>query len=175
MAESSRNDDVTLAFDRWYVHCSTLGFIGRIKFAPGTFGSLPGILLGIPLYFLFQDTESSLWSSMTLALSLSSIVIVTAFAWGVIALTENYWSAHDRSEIVIDELAGQFIPIILCGTHHMTLIASFVVFRIFDILKPWPVGHIDEKWPGAAGTLFDDIAAGIMTAIVIFCLRPFWL
>ncbi len=155
-----------LAFDKWYVHCATLGFIGRIKFAPGTFGSIPGVLLAVPFYFLASHV------ALPLVFSIISILLVTVFAWYVIHLTEQYWQQHDRSEIVIDELAGQFIPIMLLGIDPITIVLSFITFRFFDILKPWPVGHIDSRWPGAAGTLFDDTAAGILSALTVFCLQP---
>lgn len=169
--------DIILRFDKWYVNCATLGFIGRIPKAPGTFGSIPGLFLGVIAYYIFRlyGPENTIWSTYPLALALSSIVLLTLFSWIIIALTEKYWGLHDRSEIVIDELAGQYIPIVFVGGELKTLVISFIVFRILDILKPWPINHIDENWPGALGTLFDDIVAGVLTAIFILLARPLWL
>ena len=162
-----------LKFDKWFVHCATLGLIGRIPKAPGTFGSLPGVVLGWAAFEMFINSPTMTTTKHAMIASIL-ILAITAFSWVTIAACEKYWGAHDRKEIVIDELAGQFIPIIICGTHFWTLALSFAFFRFFDILKPWPVGHIDKEWPGAHGTLFDDIAAGIMAAVLIFPIHHLW-
>lgn len=149
-------------FNKWFVHFSTLGFIGRIPKAPGTFGSLPGLICGVLLFQYFQDFQNT---SLVIATKILILAIVTSFSFFVIQKTEDYWQLHDRKEIVIDEFAGQLIPSLFFSHDLALILISFVTFRFFDILKPWPVGYIDHHWKGGLGTLMDDIAAGILAFI----------
>jgi phosphatidylglycerophosphatase A len=77
---------------------------------------------------------------------------------------------HDSKMIVIDEVAGQWIAMIPAYGSLPLYLLSFVLFRFFDILKPWPVSYFDKHVEGAAGVMGDDIVAGIMAAIGIMVL-----
>jgi phosphatidylglycerophosphatase A len=158
------------SFDKWYVHFATQGPIGRIPKAPGTFGSIPGLICGVLLFQYFEEFQNS--TIMTSA-KIFIIVLVTLFSFFVIQRTEDYWQLHDRKEIVVDEFAGQLIPSLFFSHDLALILISFVTFRFFDILKPWPVGYIDRHWKGAMGTLMDDIAAGILAFICTGLLEYF--
>lgn len=149
-----------LSFDRWFVHLATLGPIGRIPKAPGTWGSLPALGLAWGLDTLVTGEDH--WQ---LVAKLIIIVALSLVAFYSIQLTEAYWQEHDRGEIVIDELVGQFIPTVFFAQDIVLVCCSFIFFRAFDILKPGPVGFIDKNWPGAYGTLFDDLVAGIFALV----------
>lgn len=133
---------------------------GFMKPAPGTWGSLGAIpfaliitLLGQPIYLA------------------PAILIVCALGWWSAHRFEKTSGEHDSKMIVIDEVAGQWIalwPVLTASTINPVLvIVSFVLFRIFDIIKPWPVSYFDRKVPGASGVMGDDIAAGIISALII--------
>jgi len=129
-----------------------LGFAPK---APGTFGSLAGIPLG--LWLLQQSiTEQFL-----------VLAILTAIAIWVIHQVESIWQTHDDKKIVIDEIVGQAIA--LCGSDGSPkqIFIAFLLFRFFDILKPGPIGLLDRKLKSAAGTLLDDILAGVAAACVL--------
>ena len=134
--------------------------VGRIPFMPGTWGSLVGLLL---VYII--STLAWLVEQFTVV-----ALVVCFLSWVLIFFYEKKSQTHDESSVVIDEIAGIFvcflgIPIVL-----PTLVAGFVLFRIFDIAKPFPISWIDQKVPGAIGTLLDDLAAG---AVVCFVLHLF--
>lgn len=137
--------------------------LGLAPKAPGTFGSLAGIPLGLAIFAWGQN-----WIIQTLALILFGI-----FSWYVIHKTETFWNTHDDGRIVIDEVLGQAIPLsYFTGDWKMVLLA-FGLFRFFDIVKPGPVGWADQKLPGAWGTLLDDVIAGVFALGVLVILR--WL
>ncbi|WND02327.1 phosphatidylglycerophosphatase A [Temperatibacter marinus] len=141
---------------------STFFGIGMIKWAPGTWGSLFGAMAGYGLILLGFD-----WV-MLLAASL----VVTLLSVRAIDHIEKETGIHDSGEIVIDEVAGQWIamiPLTFAGSELTleTIAYSFALFRLFDILKPWPIGWLDKKVSGGFGVMVDDIVAGLMAA---FCL-----
>ncbi|GGW85823.1 phosphatidylglycerophosphatase A family protein [Alteromonas halophila] len=133
------------------VHFMALGFgSGLIPFMPGTWGSLAAIPLIVGMAMLPD------WA----------YVALTAFAW----LAGNYlcgktaadMGVHDHGSIVWDEVAGMLITFLFIPIHWQSLLAGFVLFRVFDILKPWPIGPIDKHIHGGAGIMLDDVVAGIM-------------
>lgn len=96
------------------------------------------------------------------------LIALTAFAFWMIHLTEIVWNTHDDQRIVVDEIAGQAIAIAYVQPSLVISLIAFALFRLFDIWKPGPIGWIDRAWPGASGTLFDDILAGICAAILVY-------
>ena len=75
---------------------------------------------------------------------------------------------HDSKMIVIDEVAGQWIALLPAALNPALILIAFILFRFFDILKPWPISFIDKKVPGALGVMGDDIIAGLFAAICVF-------
>lgn len=136
----------------------TLFYSGLSPKAPGTVGSFVALILGIILLqFLHVST-----------LFLISILI-TVIAVKQINIYEKEVGVHDSKEIVIDELAGMWIALSICGITQENMITmailSFIYFRIFDIWKPSIIGRIDEKVEGGWGVMGDDVVAGIAAGI----------
>lgn len=129
---------------------------GLIRPAPGTWGSLAALVAG---YFLFQA------GILVLALS---IVGVTAIGTVAINSIEKQTGVHDAPEIVIDEVAGMWISLLPLYFTEPSLGwfgAAFLLFRLFDIIKPWPIGWLDRHVSGGFGVMVDDIVAGFFAVI----------
>ena len=131
---------------RLYTSCLGIGFIRK---APGTFGSIPGLFLGFYLNRL---------SPLAIA---GVLVLVSAVAYFAIKKVEQQLDSHDPSEIVIDEVIGQAIAVLWIEPKLLNLAIVFGLFRVFDILKPGPIGWVDRKIKGPFGTLGDDMIAGV--------------
>ncbi|OIQ18529.1 MAG: hypothetical protein BM556_09750 [Bacteriovorax sp. MedPE-SWde] len=125
---------------------------GLSPYAPGTMGSL-AILL--PLYFLGQmNPPFFLFIPFLVTLSVISVFIIKR--------VEKRLGVHDPKWIVIDEVVGMWIAVLFLQSNELThFLVSFAWFRVFDILKPWPVSYFD-KMETAFGTLFDDVIAGLL-------------
>jgi phosphatidylglycerophosphatase A len=78
------------------------------------------------------------------------------------------FTASDPKEIVIDEFIGQSIPLLLCENNLLLVILSFLLFRLFDITKPWPANYFDLKVKNVNGVMMDDIIAGVYTFLIIY-------
>ena len=131
-----------------------------IGFLPisGTIGSL----IAIFVYFIFYNYLNLL----------SFIVfIILIFFYSIFFLDKTIkgsFSTSDPKEIVIDEFIGQSIPLLLCEKNFFLIILSFLLFRLFDITKPWPASYFDLKVKNANGVLMDDIIAGLYTFFFIY-------
>ncbi|WP_375552363.1 phosphatidylglycerophosphatase A [Rhodophyticola porphyridii] len=145
---------------------TTLFGIGHLRPAPGTWASLAAIPLAYGLHLL-----GGFWLLLTATLA------VTALGWWATGVETRGAEDHDPSEIVIDEVAGQWVALWPVSFGAMFaevdmlrlwpgLIAAFVVFRLFDILKPGPVGWAD-RMQGPTGVMLDDLVAGWMAALVV--------
>ena len=132
----------------------TVGFSGLSPKAPGTVGSFVSLLLGM---FLIQYLHPS--TLFLLAL------LITVIAVKQINIYEKEVGEHDSKEIVIDELAGMWIALAICGINSENFLImsglAFIYFRLFDIWKPSIIGKIDEKVEGGWGVMGDDVVAGI--------------
>ncbi len=130
---------------------------GYAPFAPGTAGSLAAV----PLYCLLRRLS---WPQYFM-----SIIIITVI--GVLACTrvEAEWG-KDPSRVVIDEVAGVLVSLISRPAGLREVLAAFLLFRFFDIVKPPPVNKL-ETLPGGLGIMADDIAAGILSAISLAGIR----
>ena len=131
---------------------------GLIRPAPGTWGSLAALISG---YFLFQA------GIMIFALS---IVLVTIVGTITIDTIEKQTGIHDAPEIVIDEVAGMWISLLPFFFIEYSLVGfafAFLFFRLFDIIKPWPIGWLDRHVSGGFGVMVDDIVAGLFAILSI--------
>ena len=136
----------------------TVGFSGLSPKAPGTVGSFVSLLMILPLIpYLHVSTIFML------------AILISAFAVKQIDIYEEEVGVHDGKEIVIDELAGMWIAISICGitSENIMIMAplAFVYFRLFDIWKPSIIGKIDRDVKGGWGVMGDDIVAGIAAGI----------
>lgn len=143
-------------FDKLILFFATWFFSGFIPFAPGTWGSLAALPFAAVAYSL---------GPYFYCLSLALIFI---FSIPISGAASKILKTHDASSIVIDEVAGIFITLFLIPISWTSIIAGFILFRIFDIIKPFPIGLIDRKVKGGTGIVLDDIMAGIYSNI---CLR----
>jgi phosphatidylglycerophosphatase A len=140
--------------------------IGRVPFAPGTFGSLPGIAVT-----LLARASGPWW--------LEGAIIVLLFAVGVWAATlaERHLGGIDPGPVVIDEVVGMMITVLFLPLSPAGLAAGFVVFRVCDVLKPFPAGRF-EQFPGGLGVMSDDVMAGVWGYAImrgLIWLAPAWM
>ena len=148
----------------------TMFYLGRIGFLPGTFGSLATVI------FLFVC-----FHILNISSNIILIILVIAFAYSFIAI-KNYTENNenkDPGEIIIDEFIGQAIPIYLYEISHGTektmdqaliiYIVCFILFRFFDILKPFPVSYFDKKHKNSFGVVMDDVCAGLYVVLSLIC------
>ncbi len=128
--------------------------LGLAPKAPGTVGTL----LGIPLLFLMpQSTVAYL------------VVVLVLFAFGVWCCHScaDTLGVHDHPGIVWDEVVGYLLTMIAMPRTALWVLAGFVVFRLFDILKPWPISWVDRRIHGGLGIMLDDILAAVFSVIVL--------
>ena len=144
-------------------------YIGYIKFASGTWGSLAAILI---LYPCIKFT----------LLSFETLIIVFIILFFISNLCINFFShftnSNDSKHIVIDELMGIFIILIFYDlvfiyNDFITLILIFFIFRLFDIIKIFPANYIDKNLKNGYGVILDDIVAGIYTIFTLMVLNVF--
>ncbi len=149
----------------WAKLVATFFGAGRLKPAPGTWGSLAATLLW---WLLASHLPGSARIPAIVAL------IVIAFAIGIPAATleARGCGKKDPSHVVIDEVAGQLVTLIACPIMWQALLAGFILFRAFDIVKPPPVRRL-ESLPEGTGIVVDDLGAGIYALIVLQLLLHF--
>lgn len=179
---------------------ATVCYIGKIKFAPGTFGSLPAFpLCYIIMHFTlnnkivfpidgFDFQEQQIIALFSLEL-LATIVLFFIGTYCTSIYIEGM-EEKDPKEVVIDEVVGQMLTIILVSfsvilTYNSTLqlhfyakiidiallgVVPFILFRLFDIMKPWPIDWLDQNVKGAWGVMIDDVAAAIFAVVVQYVL-----
>ena len=144
------------------VHLLALGFgSGLAPKAPGTFGTLAAI----PIFLLLSLLPFS-------GFVLATIFISVVGIW-LCEKTANDMQVHDHPAIVWDEVAGYLISMLLVPVSWQTVLLGFVLFRIFDIAKPWPVSFFDKKVEGGLGIMLDDIVAGILACASLHLLLHF--
>jgi phosphatidylglycerophosphatase A len=125
---------------------------------PGTIGSL----FTIVIYYLFNNY-------LNIIFFIFFIIFVFFYSFYFLNKTLNKsFVSSDPKEIVIDEFIGQSIPLLICGNNFFLIILSFLLFRLFDITKPWPASYFDLKIKNATGVIMDDIIAGLYTFFIIY-------
>lgn len=125
-------------------------FVGNIPIAPGTFGSIAGLL-----FCLFLSRASFLFASLI-------VIVFIIFAIWIAGEAEKIVKQKDPGRIVIDEIAGIMVTLLGLPFNVISAISGFFIFRILDIIKPFPIRSIENKLSGGAGIVMDDVAAGIM-------------
>ena len=146
-------------------HLLAFGFgSGLSPVAPGTVGTVAAL----PFFYL-----------MSLLNNINYLIVLIMVILGGIWLCEKASTdlgVHDHPGIVWDEFAGMFITMIAVPVVWQTVLAGFILFRLFDIWKPWPIGWLDKKVSGGLGIMLDDIVAGCFAAFVLHLLIHFdWL
>jgi len=133
------------------VHFLALGFgSGLAAKMPGTFGTLAALPLVV---LLSQYASFSIYLVVTILASVAGI-------W-ICGKTADDMGVHDDASIVWDEVAGMLITMLAVPLSWQTLLVGFVLFRFFDILKPWPISYLDKHVHGGFGIMIDDVLAGV--------------
>jgi|TARA_B110000914_G_scaffold163793_1_gene144310 phosphatidylglycerophosphatase A len=144
-------NDIKFKFSEFF---GTIAYVGKIPFAPGTFGSLAAL---VAWYFLKPTISDPLFLLLTGAIFFFGVVVTDVLI--------SVWENHDPQQVVIDEWVGMWISLYLVP-HSITWgLVAFVLFRIFDIFKPGPVQIMDDMHD-AIGVMMDDVVAGILACLL---------
>ena len=144
--------------------------LGKIKFIPGTIGSLATLFI---LYYLFHIIDISP------NIILAGLILIFIYSFFAISTHIKNSQNKDPSEIIIDEFLGQSIPIYLYEISHGTskneseaiiyYSLIFILFRYFDIMKPFPVSFFDKNFKNSFGVIMDDVCAGLYVVLSLVC------
>ena len=144
--------------------------LGKIPKIPGTFGSLATIII---LYFFFHILNIS--SNIILV----GLIIIFIYSFSAVTTHIKDNEDKDPKEVIIDEFIGQSIPIYLYEISHGTIkspdeaiifyIVCFILFRFFDIAKPFPVSYFDKNFKNSFGVIMDDVCAGLYVVLSLIC------
>jgi phosphatidylglycerophosphatase A len=137
------------------VFVATCGYLGYVPFAPGTFGSAAGLAV----YYFVRGTGSPV---------VEVGVIVALFALGVWGATqaEHHFGGIDPAPVVMDEVVGMLITLAFLPVNLMGVLVGFLLFRVLDVIKPWPSAGF-EKLPGGLGVMADDGMAAIYGNLIM--------
>ena len=148
----------------------TMFGLGKIKFMPGTIGSLVTTII---LYFLFHI------SNISPNMILVGLIIIFIYSFYAVSSHIENNENKDPGEIIIDEFLGQSIPIYLYEISHgitkdggeaiIFYSIFFILFRYFDIMKPFPVSFFDKNFKNSFGVIMDDICAGLYVVLTLVC------
>ena len=145
-----------------------VGGLGYFPIGPGSAGAAAGVLLVVALGFLPIRTG---WLS---ALVAGVAALILAAGVPTATATELYFGRKDPGAVVIDEVVGQMITLVARPRPGvMGLVAAYVIFRVFDVIKPFPARRL-EHLPGGWGIMLDDVAAGLWS-LAVFALVRHWL
>ena len=132
------------------VHFLAFGFgSGLAPVAPGTIGTVAAI----PIYLLLNTFSQFTYFAAVVIISLLSVLIAGKSA--------QLLQVHDHGGIVIDEICGYLLTMLLAPPGWWWVITGFILFRFFDIVKPWPIHYLDQHLKGGLGIVVDDLMAGI--------------
>ena len=138
------------------VHFLAFGFgTGLAPFAPGTFGSIPGLIL----FWLTLDFGLHVQLSIAVAMALIGIWICGESARRI--------GVHDHGGIVWDEIVGMYVTLFLAPISVVGFVLAFILFRIMDIVKPWPIRDLDHSMQGGLGIMLDDLLAALYAALLL--------
>ena len=147
---------------------STLFFIGYVKWAPGTIGSLFSLIIIIFLHNILNKNEFII---LFICILLIATICIKIYSKSI--------NKHDAKEIVIDEFLGIYLIIIfsydfeIFNNEFIKILLILLFFRIFDIIKPFPANWIDNNMKNSYGVIVDDIIAGIYTIIILALINVF--
>jgi phosphatidylglycerophosphatase A len=134
--------------------------------APGTWGSVPGVALAWGI-----DRWGGPWAVLVAAL-----VFAAAGVWAA-GRAERLLGEKDPGRVVVDEIAGQIVTLLFLPASAPVLVIGFLLFRVLDVLKPWPARRLEDL-PGGSGIMADDLMVGLYANLILHGLvlwRPVWL
>ncbi len=145
-----KSNNVPASVWRNPVHFAAFGFgAGAAKYAPGTFGTLAAV----PLYLVMRDMAIGWYLMMTVLLFMLGVWLCER--------TSRDIGVHDHSGIVWDEIVGYLVTMAAAPSGWEWVVLGFLLFRLFDIWKPWPVKWCDRKIHGGLGIMLDDVVAAL--------------
>jgi phosphatidylglycerophosphatase A len=130
---------------------------GLSPVAPGTVGSLAAL----PLAYLLSHHVG------IVGLAVAIVAVFLIGVWAAHSYSKRT-ASHDAGPIVIDEVVGQWLALLLVPADIVLYAIGFALFRLADIIKPWPIGLVDKRVKGGFGVMFDDVLAGILAAIILW-------
>ena len=137
---------------------ASVAYLGYIPVASGTFGSLAAI----PLFWVFDA-----FAKTSIVVTLLAFAALVACACWIADKADAYLNEHDSHKIVIDEVAGYVAAILFVPLTWQTALAAFFIFRVLDVVKPFPAGYIDANLPGGAGVVLDDVVSGLYSNLLL--------
>ncbi|UCH11775.1 MAG: phosphatidylglycerophosphatase A [Fidelibacterota bacterium] len=140
------------------IFIGTFGFIGYLKPAPGSWGSLAAALI----WWFAAPAQVALQLALLLG-----VILLAVWSSGMI---EKQTGIHDPSVVVIDEVAGMWCSLLTVPHIPWYYVSAFIIFRLMDIAKPGPIRRL-QQWPGGWGIVMDDLAAGVATLAIMIALR----
>jgi phosphatidylglycerophosphatase A len=137
--------------------------------APGTFGTLPGLVIAALLG----------WAALLFGVSLGFVVLLALLVLMPLGIwlcgaASRRLGVHDHGGIVFDEIVGVLIPFLMLPATPLNLLWAFLWFRLFDVLKPWPIRWLDSHVDGGFGIMIDDVLAGLFALIALLFMSA-WL
>jgi phosphatidylglycerophosphatase A len=152
----SGSDEKRCLLYKKFITLAATGFgSGYAPLAPGTAGTL----VGIPLFLVFSALPWAVW--------LITVVAFACLAWHVSEEAEKLFGQKDARCIVIDEIAGLQWSLFLIAPTALHVVLGFFLFRLFDIVKPFPARLFEDRLPGGLGVVADDLAAGVYANAVL--------
>ena len=144
------------------IFLATIGGLGRIPWAPGTWGSLVGLLLGMFVVRILQ------WA-------VHPVAIIASFVGCALICTmaERALHRHDPSEVILDEVWGMWVIVVVLPwitVSFLKLLIAFLLFRLFDVAKPAPLRHL-ERLPAGLGIMADDLGAAVYSIIMLWLVQ----
>ena len=136
-------------------------YLGYAPVASGTFGTLAAI----PLFFLFDELRD-----VSTVLYLATYIGAVAASCWIAGQAEELFAEHDSGKIVIDEVVGFLATTLFITPTWTNIIVAFLIFRVADVIKPYPASLIDAKWPGGRGVTLDDVVSGLYSNLVMHAL-----
>jgi phosphatidylglycerophosphatase A len=143
------------------VALATVGGAGFFPIAPGTVGSAVAIVL-------YMATRHWAWPAQ-----LDLLLIITIVGIWAADVTAKALNREDPGPVVIDEVAGQLVTLFMTGAGLYGAIIGFFIFRLFDIIKPWPARQLEDL-PGGVGIMADDLMAGVYGWLVVTGILWWW-
>ena len=134
---------------------ATFFYLGRSPVSPGTVGTIGAI----PVVLLLGQLSPVAYMLVAFALVIFSIIVSQAY--------EQLVETHDNREIVIDEVVGFVVTMVWLPLTWQSLLLGFILFRVLDILKPFPISYLDKNVGGGVGVVVDDLLAGLIANIIL--------
>lgn len=165
----------------WAWAVGTFFGVGLLRPGPGTWGSVGAMLLwacawSLPIEVAFPSPTDPGWHighSILPALTLLGVILATAIGIPAATRVAIESAREDPGHVVIDEVAGQWLTLVVCKPDWPHALLALALFRLFDITKPWPIRKL-EALPSGWGIMLDDLAAGAFGLVVLLAIQHWW-